>query len=120
VPTKKSYPPKEKIDLFDKLIASVPEIERMGDTVPYSKANGSMFVHMNKSGSVGIRLPKEAQEEFLEKYNTELFETYNTIMKEWVCVPDDLLGRPDELKEYLLQGFEYVKTLKPKPTSKKK
>ena len=120
MPKKKTYPPQEKIKLYDRLIASIPEIVRRGDTVPYTKQNGNMFTQLNKSGSVGLRLSKEEREKFIEKYETELFVTYNTIMKEYVCVPDDLLERTDELKEYLALSLEYAKTLKAKPTTKKK
>ena len=120
MPKKKTYPPKEKMKLYDRLIASIPEIVRRGDTVPYTKLNGSMFTQMNKSGSVGLRLSKEDREKFIERYDTELFVTYNTIMKEYVCVPDELLERTDELAEYLALSLKYAKTLKPKPTTKKK
>ena len=65
MPTKKTYPPQEKIDLFDKLIASMPEIERKGDIVPYTSLNGNMFTQMNKSGSVGLRLCIKDREKFI-------------------------------------------------------
>ena len=41
-------------------------------------------------------------------------------MKEYVRVPDDLLGKAGELRKYLAMSYEYVKTLKPKPTTRKK
>jgi TfoX/Sxy family transcriptional regulator of competence genes len=40
-------------------------------------------------------------------------------MKEYVTVPDKLLENTEELKKYLDLSYEYVKTLKPKPTKKK-
>jgi TfoX/Sxy family transcriptional regulator of competence genes len=40
-------------------------------------------------------------------------------MKEYVAVPDDLLQNTEELKQYLDLSYEYIKTLKPKPTKKK-
>ncbi|MHA2209508.1 MAG: hypothetical protein ACXABV_10090 [Candidatus Thorarchaeota archaeon] len=55
----------------------------------------------------------------MQKYKTTLFEQYGAVMKEYVTVPDDLLENTDELKSYLVISFEYVKTLKPKPTKKK-
>jgi TfoX/Sxy family transcriptional regulator of competence genes len=39
-------------------------------------------------------------------------------MKEYVTVPDDLLGKTKELQKYLGLSYEYVKALKPKPTKK--
>ena len=39
---------------------------------------------------------------------------------EYVAVPDSLLENTKELKKYLELSYEYAKTLKPKPTTKKK
>ena len=116
---KTNLPPQDKIDLYDQLIATNPEIERKGVTNPYTSVNGHMFTHLSKTGTLGIRLPKEEREAFLEKYNTRLYESYGTIMKEYVTVPDDLLENTDELKGYLNLSFAYTKSLEPKPTRKK-
>ena len=111
--------PKEKLELFDRLIESNPEIERKGVTNPYTSFNGHMFTHLSKTGSMGLRLPKEERETFIEKYNTTLYEQYGAIMKEYVLVPDSLLENTEEFKNYLDISFEYIRTLKPKPTKKK-
>ncbi len=41
-------------------------------------------------------------------------------MKEYVRVPDSLLGDTRELGKYLEMSYEYAKTLKPEPTTRKK
>jgi TfoX/Sxy family transcriptional regulator of competence genes len=114
-----NLPPQDKIDLYDQLIATNPEIKRKGVTNPYTSVNGHMFTHLSKTGTLGIRLPKDEREAFLEKYNTSLYESYGAIMKEYVTVPDDLLENTDELKGYLNLSFAYTKSLEPKPTRKK-
>ena len=106
--------PQEKLDLYDRLIASNPEIERKGVTNPYTSFNGHMFTHLSKTGSMGLRLPKDEREVFLEKYDTTLYEQYGAIMKEYVLVPDRLLEKTEELRIYLDMSFDYIKTLKPK------
>jgi TfoX/Sxy family transcriptional regulator of competence genes len=111
--------PKDKLELYEKLIATHPDIERKGKTMLYTSHNGHMFTHLSKSGSLGIRLPQEQREAFLEKYNTTLFEQHGAIMREYVTVPDELLANTEELKKYLEISFEYVKTLRPKPTKRK-
>ena len=116
---KTPLPPQDKIDLYDQLIASNPDIERKGVSNPYTSVNGHMFTHLGKTGSLGIRLPKEEREAFLEKFNTSLYESYGAIMKEYVTVPDDLLENTQELKGYLEISYAYTKSLKPKPTKKK-
>ncbi len=112
-------PPKDKVDLYDQLIDTHPDIERKGVSMPYTSLNGHMFTYLSKSGSLGIRLPKDERETFLEKYNTTLYESHGAIMKEYVTVPDELLENTEELKKYLDLSYKYIKTLKPKPSKKK-
>jgi TfoX/Sxy family transcriptional regulator of competence genes len=105
------------VDLYDKLIATNPKIERKGAANPYTSLNGNMFTLLHQS-SLAIRLPEDKREEFLRKYNTTLFTAYGTVMKEYVAVPDALLKKTKELQKYLEFSYEYAKTLKPKPTKK--
>jgi len=107
------------VDLYDKLIATHPEIERKGAANPYTSLNGHMFTLLHNSRSLAIRLPEDKRAEFLKKYKTTLFEAYGAAMKEYVAVPDALLTNTKELQKYLELSYEYVKTLKPKPTKKK-
>jgi hypothetical protein len=111
--------PQDKLELYDKLIATKPEIERKGVASPYTSRNGHMFTYLDKTGSMGLRLSKEDREAFLEKYKTTLFEQHGAVMKEYVKVPDTLLQDTEELKAYLELSYAYIKTLKPKPTKKK-
>ena len=115
-----TYPPKDKIALYDKLVATNPDIKRKGKTSPYTSVNGHMFSYLSKTGTAAIRLPKAEREAFLVKYNTTIDEQYGAVMKEYVRVLDDLLQNTSALKPYLDLSFAYTKSLKPKPTTKKK
>jgi hypothetical protein len=117
--SKKSTTSSAKVDLYDKLIATNPKIERKGAANPYTSLNGNMFTLLHQSSSLAIRLPEDKREEFLKKYKTTLFKAYGTVMPEYVAVPDSLLEDTKELKKYLDHSYEYVKTLKPKATKKK-
>jgi TfoX/Sxy family transcriptional regulator of competence genes len=77
-----------------------------------------MFTLLHDS-RLAIRLSDGKREEFLKRYKTTLFEAYGAIMKEHVAVPDALLKNTKELQKYLELSYEYVQTLKPKPTKKK-
>jgi len=114
----KSNETNANLDLYDKLIATNPKIERRGAANPYTSLNGNMFTLLHQS-SLAIRLPEDKREEFLRKYNTTLFTAYGMVMKEYVAVPDALLKKTKELQKYLEFSYEYAKTLKPKPTKKK-
>jgi TfoX/Sxy family transcriptional regulator of competence genes len=69
---------------------------------------------------MALRLPVEAREAFLKKYKTRLCEQHGTVLQEYVEVPDSLLRKTRELKEYFDLSYAYVASLKPKPTTRKK
>ena len=117
---KKSAVSSDKIALYDKLVATNPDVERKGDANGYTSLNGNMFTLLHSSGRLAIRLPEAEREKFLKKYKTTLFEAYGAVMREYVAVPDELLKNTGELKKYFDISYEYAKTLKPKPTTKKK
>ena len=108
----------EKLALYQKLVSTNPKIQLKGDTVPYTSHNGHMFSNLEKDGSLSLRLPQEAIEDFIKKYKTSLAVSYGVVRKEYVCVPDTLLKRTKELKPYFDISFSYVQKLRPKPTRK--
>ena len=112
--------PKDTLALYEKLVATIPDVERKGDTVPYTSLNGHMFSYLSKSGTLALRLPAEAREKFLTKYKTKLCEAYGIVQKEYVDVPDALLRKTAELRPYFALSHSYVAAMKPKPTTKKK
>ena len=116
----KQGPPPDKVALFNKLIATIPEIERKGDTNPYTSYNGNMFTHLTPEGTFSIRLPEKELEPFIKKYKTKLLEIYGIVKKDFVVVPESLFKKTGELRPYLRMSFDYAKTLKVKPTSKTK
>jgi hypothetical protein len=111
---KKSAIPADKLELYEKLIATLPEIERKGAVHPYTSVNGHMFTYLDQTGTLGLRLPQEDVEAFLKKYKTTLFESYGVVKRDYVTVPDALLRNTGELAQYLKISFAYAKTLKPK------
>jgi TfoX/Sxy family transcriptional regulator of competence genes len=117
---KKSAVRDETFALYEKLVATNPEVELKGDANGYTSLNGNMFTLLHSSGRLAIRLREDEREKFLKKYKTKLFEAYGAVMKEYVAVPDELLKKTAELKKYFDLSYEYAKTLKPKPTVKKK
>ena len=110
--------PPERLAAYDRLVASVPEIERKGASVPYTSHGGHMFSYLNGEGRMALKLAPDERQAFLERYQTTLFHAYGIVQKEFVTVPDDLLLDTEALTPYLIASFEYTKTLKPKPTKK--
>ncbi len=104
---------------YDALIAKVDGIKRKGATMPYSSMNGNMFSYLEKDGSFGLRLPETDRQAFLKKYKTSLFVSFGMVMQEYVLVPENLFRNTRELAPFFKKSVEYVKTLKPKPSTKK-
>ena len=112
--------PPGKLALYEKLVATNPEVERKGDTVPYTSLNGHMFSYLSKEGKLALRLPPDGREAFLKKYKARLCEAYGRVQPEYVEVPDALLSSTRELKKIFDVSYAYASSLKPKPTTKKK
>jgi hypothetical protein len=116
----KAGAPPDKVELYDKLVATNPRVERKGATVPYTSTNGHMFSYLSKEGKLALRLPPEDRETFLKNYTAKLCEAYGKVQPEYVEVPDALLSKTQELKKYFDSSYAYVSSLKPKPTARKK
>ena len=117
---KKSQIPADKVELYEKLLATIPEIERKGADNPFTSLNGNMFsLLLSPEGRMALRLPQDERERFLKKYKTTLFEAHGIVMKEYVAVPDTLLKKKKELQKYLQWSYDYAKTLKSKASKKK-
>ena len=109
-----------KLAHYDRLVATIPGLDRKGAANPYTSLNGAMFSYLHPSGMLALRLPPGAREAFLETHETTLFQAYGIVQKEYVTVPDHLLADPEQLRDAFRASYDYVKTLKPKPTSKTK
>src|SRR5450755_3433969 len=100
--------PADKLELYDKLVATNPSVERKGATMPYTSVNGHMFSYLSKEGKLALRLPLDERDAFLKKYKARLCEAYGIVQKEYVDVPDSLLASPRELKKFFDCSYEYV------------
>lgn len=110
----------ERLKLYEKLVATNPAAQRKGATVPYTSINGHMFSYLGKTGELALRLPPDTLQAFLKKYKTCLCQQYGVVQKEYAMVPDKLLPKTKELKRYFDLSYEYVSSLKPKPSKKGK
>jgi hypothetical protein len=108
--------PAERLEQYDRAIATLPDIARKGATVPYTSLNGHMFSFLTPSGSLVMRLPAGQREAFLDRYDTRLHEAYGTVLKDWVAVPDALFADTTALAPHLRASYDYVAAQKPKPT----
>ena len=73
-------------------MATEPEVELKGATVPNLSVNGHMFSYLSKEGKRALRLPPKQRESVLEKSRARLCEAYGVVQKEYVEVLDYLLA----------------------------
>ncbi|MBW3539337.1 MAG: hypothetical protein KY476_03635 [Planctomycetes bacterium] len=111
--------PADKLELYEKLVATTPNVERKGATMPYTSVNGHMFSFLTAAGTLALRLPAEEREAFLKKFKTRLCEQHGRVMQEYVEVPDALFEKTHELKAFFDVSVAYVSALKPKRTTRK-
>lgn len=112
--------PPDKLERYKQLLDLHPEIDLKGGLkLPYTSYQGNMFSQLTKAGVLGLRLGLAEREAFLEKYDCRLLETYGTVMKEYVAVPDQLLEDAQRLLPWLERSYAYAKTLKPQPRKRK-
>jgi len=112
--------PAKNLALYEKVVATLPGVDRKGDKIPYTSHNGHMFSQMTDEGSVALRLPKDEVDRFLAKYKTKLHEAYGVVRPEYVIVPQALLEKTSELRTYFAKSHAYVASLKPKKTTRPK
>ena len=112
--------PPDRLNLYERLIESTPAIERKGATMPYTSRNGHMFSFLDPTGSMALRLSPDARQDFLERYGTTLAEQHGRTMQEYVVVPGSLLEQTAELSPWLQRSHDWIGTLKPKPTNRKR
>lgn len=105
---------KEKLKIYDQLVAKCHRFKRKGKTVPYTSANGYMFSLLNKNGEIGIRFSKEVQEKYIKEFNSSIYKSHNAVMKGYVLIPDDMLHDLDNVANYLNEAYDYVMGLEPK------
>lgn len=104
----------EKLAFYDQLIATNPNFQRKGKTMPHTSANGHMFTLFNKAGEIGIRLSKETGEKFIKEYRTTPFKSHGAFMRGYVLVPEKLYDNMELLSSYLEESYKYVMSLEPK------
>ena len=105
---------KEKLAIYDQLVAKCPRFERKGKTMPYTSANGYMFSLLNKDGELGIRFSKDVQERYMKELDTTYYKSYGAVMKGYILIPEHMLEDLDALADYLNQSYDYVMGLEPK------
>lgn len=111
---------KKGLELYERVVATQPDVERKGATMPYTSVNGNMFSLFTKEGTLALRLPADERAAFVDKYKTRLTVQYGATMQEYVDVPDSLLADARAMNRLFAISYEYAKSLRAKPTRRSK
>ena len=112
--------PPERVELYDRLVATQSSLARKGATMPYTSVNGNMSSYLDASGALALRLSSDDRQAFMARYGATLHQAYGIVQKEYVTVPDDLLADTEELRPWFETSVGYVSGLKPKATTRKR
>ena len=108
--------PPGRLEAYERLVATVPGLERKGAKLPYTSVNGHMTSFLAEDGTLALRLSASDRARFLHEHDASLHVAHGTTMKEYVSVPDPLVGDVEALGPWFAASYAYVAALRPKPT----
>ena len=111
--------PHDRLERYDRLIATIPGLERKGASIPYTSVNGHMSSYLTETGSLVMRLSGPDRDRFLAEFGTTLHEAYGIVQKEFVDVPDDLFAAEDRVGPWFAAGHAWVAGQRPKATRRR-
>lgn len=103
---------------YEALAAAHWGAEVKGKANPYTSLNGNMFSFLDKTGALAVRLEPEHRARHNAEHGLGPVEQYNSVMKDYVWVPEAVLDDPKKLDRLMLAALEFAQSLKPKPTRK--
>ena len=109
----------KSLDIYDKIIAAIPEIERKGKANPYTSDNTHMFSLVNKDGEFGFRFSEAREKELIEDLGASELKSYGAVMRGYVKIPESMYADEPRLIALLKESHQYVLSLPPQKSGKK-
>lgn len=103
---------------YELIVATVDGLTRKGAANPYTSRNGWMTSFLDKEGSMGLRLGTTDRDEFLDAWDTSIAQQHGSNMPEFAAVPSALFDDVGAVAPWFARSWDWVGTLKPKPTKK--
>lgn len=119
MPGGSNYPgPSDALDRYRAVVEASSNGEVKGAKNPYTSRNGHMFSFLTPDGVMAIQLSSELEEEFRSAFDSGPVEQHGRTMQRYSSVPDSLLADTDACSAWFDRSWEWIGTLKPKPTKK--
>lgn len=120
MPAGHQYPgPPDALEQYITVVdAADADSEVKGAKNPYTSRNGHMFSFLDPEGAMALRLSDELGEDFLDSYESGPVIQYNSVMRGYVSIPDDLLSNTSEIAEWFTKAYDWIGSIPAKPTKK--
>lgn len=119
VPGGSAYPgPVEMLELYRAMVEASGNGEVKGAKNPYTSRNGHMFSFLDPEGLIALQLSDELEAEFRSTYESGPVTQYGRTMRGYSSVPPELAHDTETLRSWYDRSWEWIGTLKPKPTKK--
>ena len=113
-----AYPLPDRLEAYERLVATVPGLERKGAKMPYTSVAGHMSSFLAEDGTLALRLAAADRERFMEEHGAVLHQAHESVLAQFVSVPDALADDVDLLRPWFAASHAYVSSLKPKATKR--
>jgi len=110
----------EVIQCYERAVAPHDGIEIKGAKSANTAINGNMFSFIDDANRLCLRFSEERKTEFNKAHGTSDVIQYGAVMRGYVSLPDKVIGDDDALQKLLGESLEFAKSLKPKPTKRRK
>ncbi len=107
-----------RLAAFEAMVATQPGLKRKGKTMPYTAMNGNMFSFLAEDGTICVRLSAGDVAAFQAEHGTGPVVQYGAVMKEYVALPDAMVGDMQAREAVFARSVAYARTLKAKPTKR--
>jgi hypothetical protein len=119
MPGGSDYPgPFEVLQRYRAVVEASGNGEVKGAKNPYTSRNGHMFSFLDGEGVMALHLSKELEAEFRSRYQSGPVVQYVRTMRGYSSVPPELLDDTEAIREWYDRAWEWIGTLKPKPTTR--
>jgi TfoX/Sxy family transcriptional regulator of competence genes len=108
-------PTEQTIVIFDSMMPKHPKVERRKMFgYPVAFANGHMFLGLHENRMI-LRLGEKERDRFIASFDATIFEPMaGRPMREYVVVPEQLLGDLGGLQSWCDRALDYALSLPPK------
>lgn len=108
----------EALARYEGIVSEYSDLKVKGAANKYTAMNGNMFSALGKDGVLTVRLSEADKKAYNEEHGTGDVISYNSVMRGYVYVTDEIWTDHARLKALFKQSYAHAEGLKPKPTKK--